>query len=349
LTGQSRLGLLAGPLEMQASPEKGRPGGLPYVALLFLCGTVLPAQPTIHVPVRLVSVPTLVLAPDGHTLPDLQPADFRLFDSGRPQTFTLDTSVNPISVVIAVQANQDIRAYLPFIARTGSALDALLVGASGESAAIFYGDDVAVVKPFDGAELSPSFRSLAPKGKHARTIDAGLRAIDLLRQRPPSRSRVLLFIGQPSDHGSESHLDDLRREAERENVTIHALALPEIGAAFVSDTFAIRGLSSRLDRGGFRADVNLTRLIPVLSRAAASIQSSDPFSLLTAATGGTQFHFRTQAQLEDAIAIVGVELRSAYTLSFVPSGETGYHPIRVETTVAGSRIYARPGYWLASN
>src|SRR5215471_13728007 len=323
----------------------------PRTALLWLCSATLLAQPTstIRVPVRLVSVSTLVLASDGRTLPNLQSDDFRLFDSGQPQTFTLDTAVSPVSVVIAVQANQDIRSYLPFIARTGSALDALLAGESGESAAIFYGDDVSVAKPFGSGELSTALRALAPKGSRAPAIDAGLRAIDLLRQRPPSRSRVLLFIGQPADHGSESHADDLRREAERENVTIHALALPEIGAAFVSDTFSLRGLSSQRDRGGFRADVNLMRLIPVLNRAAAAVQKSDPFSLLTAATGGTQFHFRTQSQLEDAIAIVGIEVRAAYTLSFIPRGEPGYHAIRVESTIPGARIHARPGYWLSPN
>ena len=52
-------------------------------------------------------------------------------------------------------------------------------------------------------------------------------------------------------------------------MTVHALSLPEIGKAFVSDTFSLRGLSSSSDRGGFRADVNLTSLIPVLTRSAA--------------------------------------------------------------------------------
>ena len=47
----------------------------PFQALLWLFGTTLLAQttPTIRVPVRLVSVPTLVLAPDGHTLPIFSP------------------------------------------------------------------------------------------------------------------------------------------------------------------------------------------------------------------------------------------------------------------------------------
>jgi len=318
-------------------------------ALLSLLGIAFAqSTPVIRVPVRLVSVPTLVLGRDGRTLPNLGPADFRLFDSGQPRAFTLDSTVSPVSVVIAIQANEAVRSYLPSVASTGSAFDALLVGDAGESAVILYGDEVTVAKPFDSGDLSTALRTVAPIGKRARAIDAGLRALDLLRQRPPSRSRVLLFVGQPADHGSESHLDDLRRQAEHDNVTIHALALPEIGRAFVSDTFSLRGLS-RAERGGFRADVNLTNLIPVLSRAAASAQGADPFSLLTSATGGTQFHFRTQSALEDAIAIIGIELRSVYTLSFTPAGEAGYHPIRVESAIPGARTYSRPGYWMEAS
>jgi len=51
----------------------------------------------------------------------------------------------------------------------------------------------------------------------------------------------------------------------------------------------------------------------VLTGATAVAANADVFSVLTAATGGTQLHFRKQNQLEDAIAIVGVELRSSYT------------------------------------
>jgi hypothetical protein len=160
---------------------------------------------------------------------------------------------------------------------------------------------------------------------------------------------VLLFIGQPADHGSEYDLDDLRRDAWRENITVHALALPEAGKSFVSDTFSLSGLSSRTDRGGFKAGADLTRLIPVLTRSAAAVEKVDPFSLLTAITGGTLLHFRKQSQLEEAISIIGVELRSSYTLSFRPSGEPGYHALRVESAIPGAKTHARPGYWLTAN
>jgi hypothetical protein len=72
--------------------------------------------------------------------------------------------------------------------------------------------------------------------------------------------------------------------------------------------------------------------------------------MLVAATGGTELHFRKQRQLEDAIAAIGVALRSAYLLSYYPnSQEAGYHTVKVEVDVPGARVYSRPGYWLSTD
>ena len=83
-----------------------------------------------------------------------------------------------------------------------------------------------------------------------------------------------------------------------------------------------------------------------MNRSAKVEQAADPFSTLAAATGGTQLHLRTQRQLEEALSDVGVQLRSAYLLSYYPTAkESGYHTVKVEVTVPGAKVYARPGYW----
>lgn len=322
--------------------------------LVFIGATIVPAVgaqqvPTIRVPVRLVSLPTLVFSKDNRLIPGLQPADFRVVDNGRLQTVTLDTSSRPISVAIAVQANQDVREYVRFIAKAGSVVEALLVGDSGEAAVIAYNGDVSIVKPFDAGDVQSTFAKISATGRQARTIDAGLRAIALLKERPASRTRVLFFIGQPMDSGSESNLASLKERAERENVTIYALTLPQFGKAFVSDTFSLEGVS-RAELGGFKAGVDLGKLISVLGRSSSAEKGADPFSTLTAATGGTQIYFRKQRELEGAIAAMGVELRSAYLLSYSPSStETGYHTISVAVDIPGAKTYSRPGYWLSGN
>jgi VWFA-related protein len=296
-----------------------------------------------------VTLPTLVFSKDGRLMTGLQSGDFRVFDNGRLQRVTLDTASAPASVVLAIQVNQDMRTYVPAIAKAGSAVDTLLTGESGETAVIIYGDGVAVAKPFATGDVQSALLNLAADGAKARMIDAGLRAVALLRERPGSRARVLLFIGQPLDIGSESPLSALKEQAERENVAVYALALPEFGKAFVSDTFSLDGVS-RGERGGFRAGVDLGNLAAVLRRSSHAERHADPFSILTAATGGTLLHFRKQHELEDAIATIGVELRSAYLLSYYPdSTESGYHTVKIEMDKPGAKAFSRPGYWLSAN
>ncbi len=321
-------------------------------ALTLGLAALLGAQqiPTIRVPVRLVTLPALVFSGQGRILNGLQISDFRVLDNGRPQTAVLNTSTAPVSVALAIQANQDVRAYLPFIAKAGSALDALLVGESGEAAVLTYSDEVTVAKPFDSGDVQTALRTLSVSGRRARMVDAGMRALALLAARPALRARILIFIGQPMDSGSESALASLVEGAEKENVAVYALTLPEAGKAFISDTFSLQGLSSKADRGGFKAGVDAAKLASVVERSASAAAGADPFSILTAATGGTQLHFRKQSQLEDAIAAIGVELRSAYLLSYYPnSQEAGHHTLKVEVDIPGAKVYARPGYWLSKD
>jgi VWFA-related protein len=313
---------------------------------LFLALPSLAQQPdTIKVPVRLVSVPTLVVSKDGKYIPGLTAEKFRLTDNGHPRTFTLDTEDVPVSVAVVVQVDQDVRDYLPFLAKVGALLDDSLAAASGEDALITYNDEISVLKPFGKGEMQTAMEKLKPAGHEAHMIDAGLRAVDLLKQRTGRGSRVLLFIGEPKENGSKGQLDVLTEQAERENVQVYVLALPLLGKAFVSDSFHLEGLSSQQYKGGYRASVELTRAVPALRRASQASAGTDPFSYLAVATGGLQLHFRKQKQLEDAIIAMGDALRSRYFLSFRPdAAEDGFHTISVQVDIPGATVYARPGY-----
>lgn len=313
----------------------------PVIALGMAAAIAAQQMPTIRVPVRLVSVPTLVFSKDNRLIPGLQASNFRVFDNGRLQGAALDTAARAVSVALVVQMNQDVRQYVPFIAKAGSAVETLLVGESGEAAVVAYNGDVTVAKPFGERDVSSTLAKMAAGGRQARMIDAGVRAIELLKDRPAARARILLFIGQPLDNGSESTLAALQLQAERESVSIYALALPLLNNAFVSDTFSLRGLPR--EGGGFEAGVDLGKLFHTLGR-------SDAFHTLTSATGGTLLPFRRQRDLEAAIGAMGVELRSAYLLSYYPaSADSGYHKIRVEVDVPGAKARCRPGYRLKGN
>lgn len=317
-------------------------------AALFLClHSAAQQPPTIRVPVRLVSVPTLVASKQGEYISGLSAADFRLTDNGRSQTFKLDTNLLPLSIAVAVEVDQDVRAYIPLIAKAGNLIDNSLAAATGEAALIEYNDEVSVAKPFGDGDLDRVLRKISPSGHQARMIDAGLRAIALLKERTGARSRVLLFIGQPMDNGSSAKLDVLEAQAERENVQVYAFTLPLFGKSFVSDAFTLQGLGSQWYKGGYQASVELTKAVPALRRAGQARARSDPFSLLTVATGGLQISFRKQRQLENGIIAMGDALRSRYVLSYAPYPDTiGYHTIAVRVGIPEATVYARPGYQL---
>ncbi len=200
---------------------------------------------TIRVPVRLVAVPTLVLSNRGRVIDRLDRANFHLYDNNCPQTIRLETATLPLAIVLVIQINDDVREYLPFISKVGSVVDTMLVAQTGEAAVITYNDDVTVRKPFNGADVQPVLKTLVPAGQPARMIDAGLSAISLLKGQPGPRSRVLLFIGQPADHGSHAARSVLEQRAETDNVSIYSLTLPQFGKSFASDSFHLSGFGSQ--------------------------------------------------------------------------------------------------------
>jgi hypothetical protein len=79
----------------------------------------------------------------------------------------LDIFSVPVSVVLAVQANTNVREYLSFIVRAGTVIESLMLGESGEGAVIAYRDDVAVVKPFETGEVQSALSKISATGRDA--------------------------------------------------------------------------------------------------------------------------------------------------------------------------------------
>jgi VWFA-related protein len=315
-------------------------------AALFLAGTVLAQQSSIiKVPVRFVTVPTLVFSEQGKLISGLESKDFELYDDGHPQIFKLDSDISRYAIVVAVQASQSVRAYLPFIDKVGSTLENSLQAQTGEAAVLEYEDDVTILKQFGSGDVESAIRKITAGGEKVRMLDAAARAITLLNELPPSFSRILLLIGQSYDSGSSTKLSSVLGAAESEGVSVFTLTLPIFGKNFVSDTFALNGLPDQFYKGGYVASVELTKLGPALKRSAKAKENRDPFALLTAQTGGMMVHFRKQSQLENALIALGGALHSAYLLSYAPQPLTsGYHTISVKVDLPGATTHARLGY-----
>jgi VWFA-related protein len=97
---------------------------------------------------------------------------------------------------------------------------------------------------------------------------------------------------------------------------------------------------------------NSADFVPVVEEMYKDVKHifiKDPARLYTKLTGGREYSFMTQADLEQAISDIGHEIRSQYILSYTPNNkiEGGFHKIHVDVDREGLKVRTRPGYWMA--
>src|SRR5260370_13718316 len=82
---------------------------------------------TIRATVSVVMAPVTVLDRHGDYVSGLQPQGFRLLDNGKEQKIQVDVALQPISLVIAVQANDHVEGMLPKIGQIGAPIQPLAI------------------------------------------------------------------------------------------------------------------------------------------------------------------------------------------------------------------------------
>jgi len=297
-----------------------------------------------------VEAQVVVTASDGSPVRTLRADDFRLFDNGRPQTFRLDYAERPLSIAIVVQVSDGVRAWLPEVRKTKSAIESLLIGQNGEASLTAFSGDVKVLQPMTASVplLDKAFTSLSLRGDQRRCLDAVAEAARQLESTSAEHRKVILIIAQPSDAGSAAHLTDILTRTERDNITVYQLVMPLAGLDLIEKTVAITKIHGvPLGEGtGIMGSVDLGTLIPEIMRSKRTASGQDDLVILADELGGNRIPFRKQRDLESGIAAIGRELHTGYLLSYTPDNiEPGYHLIRVATTEPGMKVRARPGYY----
>ena len=96
---------------------------------------------------------------------------------------------------------------------------------------------------------------------------------------------------------------------------------------------------------------NWVPLMKDIFLAAKGVLVANPLEVYTTYTGGRQYGFKTQKDLERAVSDLGEELHSQYLLTYTPTNqdEAGYHNIVVEVLRPGLKIRARDGYYWAGS
>ncbi|MDZ4797590.1 MAG: VWA domain-containing protein [Bryobacteraceae bacterium] len=318
-----------------------------------------------------VLAPTTVVDRDGTYVQGLKSTDFRLYDNDKLQDIKVDETFAPISLVVAVQADYKVDSVLPRIRKLGSMLTSLVAGESGEIAVIGFDHNIKdLTNGFttDGDKVNEAINKLRAGSMNSALTDAVVTATRMLRNRPRDRRKVLLLIAESVDKGSTMKTRDAVTSLEMANVIVYSLNVSRLYTALTTrpayprpdpippggrhvpgggantPTENARNMGSQ----GYGAD--FAPLLKEVYITGKNIFIKDPVDLYTKYSGGKEYPFISQSDLERAVQKVASELHNQYLITYNPNdkSEGGYHRIRVEVARPGLSVTTRPGYWMAT-
>lgn len=320
--------------------------------------------------VQAVQAPVIVLDREGNVVNGLNATDFTLFDNGKPKPITEDLSSHPISLVVVVQANNQMEKIMKDIRPIGSLFDSLVIGEDGEMAVMQFDHRVQTIQNFtsDPDLIHKAFKEKLKTGSTTAAInDAVMGGINLLRNRDPHRKRIMIVIAEDRDGGSGISARDVLESAEFNNVVIYGIDISHM-LGLVTAPVQQMGRPDTIPPGGQylpNSQVMTPTLdtqmnnngdwSPVLKEIFVAVKgifkpTTYPLDVYAHFTGARQFPFFTEKQLQKAVAAIGNDLHNEYILTFSVSDEhvAGYHTIKVTVDKPDMKVYTREGYWLAA-
>ncbi|MBI5280842.1 MAG: VWA domain-containing protein [Candidatus Solibacter usitatus] len=366
LSGQDRV--MPGTLAPRPAGQRAQPGA-PAQAKP---APQLPADediPTFRGTVQVVLVPTTVTDNKGRTINGLQPQDFVLYDNEKRQAINRDVAFLPLSMVVCIQRSANVDSVLPKIRRMGGVMSDLLIGQDGEAAILSFDHRIEILQEFtnDAAKIDAAIEKLKPGGQNARLNDSVQTAVRMLRQKR-DRRKVILLIAETMDKSSEAKVRDVALDLQVHNIDVFTLNMNRLVTRLTEKPDVPRpdpfppgtrpvaagrpmdptSVNQQYGTGGYGVD-----FVPVVEEiftAAKAIFVKNPAEVYTRFTGGREYAFTSQNDLERAITAIGAEIRSQYILSYSPNNkmEGGFHKILVEVNRPNLKVRTRPGYWMAA-
>jgi len=313
------------------------------VLLTFL--TLLPIlfaqETTVRSRSNLVLVPTLVKDSQGAVVYGFHADDFTIEDDGIPQPVRLDETPDgqPVSLVIAIQRGRRAAYEFPRMQGLRIMLEPLFAIRTARVAVVEFDSRVILTRDFTKSEnsVNADLEDLQPGDSGAAILDAVAYSVNLLKNEPDDRQRVLLLISETRDHGSHLKIEDAVSAIGQANTLMYALAFSP-GLSNVLDT--ARGTNKDEMHGG--VDV-----LDLAYRTAQAMRKNVP-STVTAMTGGEYELFATRKKFEIRMNDFTNHLHSRYLLSFAPQdSQPGLHQIRVRLKDGrADSVLARTSYWM---
>ncbi len=266
---------------------------------------------------ELVVLPVVVTDKGGRFVSDLPPGRFSIYDNGRQQPVSLFTREDaPVTIGIIVDTSGSMGTKLPYVEAATLAL-ARGSNPDDEIFAVAFNDTVREVLPgarILAGDIDHLQTALAALVSQGRTAlyDALTTGLDRLEAAPGAR-KVLVLISDGGDNTSRASLHDVLARAQQSNVSIYTIGLFE---------------------------------------TADSDRNLDVLKALARATGAERFLPKSAGPMMQACQRIAREIRSQYTLGFVPPDHDGaYHSVRVRIEPTDFRrltVRTRPGYFAAA-
>jgi VWFA-related protein len=277
--------------------------------------TVAGVQPAFRANVDLVTVPVTVTArEEAWRVGELGPSDFRILEDGVPQELALVShEPRPLSICILLDSSPSMASTRQrFAMRT---VDTLLASLAPEDEAtmVFFASKSRVAFPWTrGRDVRPVSWIEWRLSLGTALIDAVKEALRLIEQ-ASNPLPVILMISDGGENASGSSLASLAATRRQSETMIY----------------------------GIHTDVPPSKFAPPVNRA-----FTDFLPDLVGNSGGTVYRVRSAEGGEAAARAFLEELRSQYTLGYVPkrAADGKYRTVKVESTNRNLVVRHRAGY-----
>ena len=316
---------------------------------------------------RYLLVPTTVLDPDGHGYVNgLGVKDFQVLDNGKSQRITSEAVQQPVSVVLAVQANSEVEGLLPAMRKSGLLLQGLVTGQDGDAAILAFDHRMQVVQDFtnDVNKLDDAMQKVTAGSSTAALIDAVMKSDQMLRDhdRQGTRRRVIILMSRNVDKGSQVKLEEAVHRMQFDNVLVYCIDISRWRTALMKKADyprpfnggippeaqgSITGQTQTQTTAIQQADGNWLNTLPPLKNGIQDLFKRSPAEAFSYFTGGNIYTFAKERTLERAITDIGENLNSQYLITYAigDKQDPGFHTIRVIVDRPGMVVRTRPGYW----
>ena len=325
-----------------------------------------PPKPNVRVNVDWVSTPVTVRDTHGELVLNLSEKDFHVVQDGAEQKIEhFDLGGDPLSVVVVVENSSRVDPLLPAVRKTGILLSQDVMPGDVRAALVSYDDRVVTQQAWttSGDAMERAMNKLPTGLSGASLYDALSKGVDLLSREPRARRRVIVALAEPVDTGSETHLGEVLRAAQQENVTIYSVGLSTTAAELrgepkyrpspyppgISPMPGPPGLPQTPTIQESQNDsADLGALVIWIVQHVTATVKENSLQLAAAGTGGENISAYKDRTIEKSLSTIARELHAQYTLGYRPEGasQPGFHRIEVSVDRGGLKVHARPGYYL---